>query len=107
MPIRPEERGRYPQNWKDISAAIRARAGNKCEWCGAPNGEPNPITGSKVVLTCAHLDHQPENNDFSNLASLCQRCHLRYDARHHAVNAKRTRDMKKGQLSLPLMEAGR
>lgn len=80
MPIRPENRARYPRNWKQISAAIRERAANKCEWCGARNGEQHPVTGSKVVLTTAHLDHTPEHNDPSNLASLCQRCHNRYDA---------------------------
>lgn len=38
MPIRAENRGRYPGDWKAISAAIRERAGNKCEWCGIANG---------------------------------------------------------------------
>jgi len=39
MPIRPENRSRYPKDWKAISAAIRERAGNRCEACGVPNGE--------------------------------------------------------------------
>lgn len=39
MPIRPENRDRYPADWKAISLRIRARAGQKCEWCNAPNGE--------------------------------------------------------------------
>lgn len=39
MPIRAENRIRYPKNWSDISARIRARAGNKCEDCGVPNYE--------------------------------------------------------------------
>ena len=80
MPIRPENRSRYPADWRHISARIRERAGNKCEWCEASNGEPHPVTGSKVVLTVAHLDHQPENCADDNLAALCQRCHNRYDA---------------------------
>lgn len=37
MPIRPEMKARYPKNWADIRAHIQARAGNKCERCGAPN----------------------------------------------------------------------
>lgn len=48
-----------------------------------------------IVLTTAHLDHDPMNNDESNLKSLCQRCHLRYDAKHHAKNAVRTRRRKR------------
>lgn len=39
MPIRPENRDRYPPDWPDISARVRQEAGNRCEWCRAPNGE--------------------------------------------------------------------
>lgn len=93
MPIKPENRNRYPANWKQIVAKVRERSGNRCEgspnWpdCRAVNGEPHPSTGSKVVLTTAHLDHQPENCDLSNLRHWCQRCHLAYDAQHHAQTA--------------------
>lgn len=38
MPIRPENKDRYPADWKQISLRIRKQAGNKCEWCKAPNG---------------------------------------------------------------------
>ena len=31
MPIRPENRSRYPKDWKAIAASIRERAGNRCE----------------------------------------------------------------------------
>jgi hypothetical protein len=35
----------------------------------------------KVILTVAHLDHDPENWEVSDdrLKALCQRCHLNYD----------------------------
>jgi hypothetical protein len=36
-----------------------------------------------VVLACAHLDHDPGNNALSNLAALCQRCHMLHDAAEH------------------------
>lgn len=36
-----------------------------------------------VVLACAHLDHDPGNNDPANLAALCQRCHMLHDAEEH------------------------
>lgn len=92
MPIRPENRARYPKDWKQISKRIRhERAGNKCEWCPAENGKPHPITGSKVVLTVAHLDHTPENCDDDNLKALCQRCHNRYDAAERARGIKERR----------------
>lgn len=38
MPIRPENRSRYPSDWPRIADAIRARAGDTCECCGVPNG---------------------------------------------------------------------
>lgn len=85
MPIRPENRARYPKNWKAISLSIRQRADWKCEgspaWpdCRAANGMPHPVTGSKVVLTVAHLDHVPENCAPENLKAMCQRCHNTYD----------------------------
>lgn len=47
-----------------------------------------------VVLTVAHLDHQPENNNRANLVALCQKCHLNYDKDHHAQNAAKTRRAK-------------
>lgn len=39
MPIRRENKDRYPKDWPSISARIRQRAGNKCEWCGVQNHE--------------------------------------------------------------------
>lgn len=92
MPIRPENRARYPKNWKAISARIRfERAGGRCECtghcgqdhgdrCPAKHGEAHPDTGAIVVLTTMHLDHEPENCGDDNLLAGCQRCHNRYDA---------------------------
>jgi hypothetical protein len=30
--------------------------------CRVPNYSAHPVTGSKVVLTIGHLDHDPRNN---------------------------------------------
>ena len=37
MPIRPENKARYPRDWKQIRAAILERAGHRCEQCGIKN----------------------------------------------------------------------
>jgi hypothetical protein len=37
MPIRPENKARYPADWIIIRATILERAGHKCEGCGVPN----------------------------------------------------------------------
>lgn len=116
MPIRPENRHRYPTDWKEISLRIRTiRAAGRCEChgecgrgthegrCPNLNGGRAYGTGSKVVLTTAHLDHTPENCDPANLRAFCQGCHLHYDRAHHAETAARTRRTAMeaaGQLSL-------
>lgn len=133
MPVKPENKSRYPMNWKQISEDIRFnRANNRCEVCGVANyavghrdenGSFIPISGNVfadyageglsypslkcltyseakaiadsenencedgqkyivVVLTVAHLDHQPENCDYSNLMAMCQKCHNNYDRKH-------------------------
>lgn len=94
MPIRPENRSRYPRDWKAIAEGIRDRAGSCCEGspaypdCRAQNGQPHPVTSSRVVLTVAYLDHQPENCSPDNLRAWCQRCHNTYDAPTRAANRK-------------------
>ena len=37
MPIRAENKARYPKEWSQISKAIRERAGHQCEGCGVPD----------------------------------------------------------------------
>jgi len=100
MPIKPENKGRYPSNWRDIVAQVRERSGDRCEGspafpdCRADNGKPHPETGSRVVLTTGHLNHEPEDCRLSNLKHWCQRCHLVYDAKHHAQTAYATRKFR-------------
>lgn len=133
MPIKPENRDRYPADWKEIRERILKRAGNCCEQCRIPNGDvivrgidkdvgtfqrfqgdgevyaaddgrllgyckASEYCGNKwtrVVLTIAHLDHVPEHVDDDNLKALCQRCHLVYDAEHHAETSRQTRRSRK------------
>lgn len=94
MPIRKENKDRYPKNWKEIRDKIVKRAKNKCEFCKAKNYEPHPITKSKVVLTVAHLDHTPENCNPKNLRALCQKCHNSYDAKNRAAGIKHRKIIK-------------
>lgn len=115
MPIKPENKKRYPANWKQISEEIRFnRANNRCEVCGIENhttvhsftengetvwrpldigewyfkGCPKTV---KVILTVAHLDHQPENCDPGNLKAMCQKCHNSYDRKHRDKTIKNTK----------------
>ena len=97
----------YPSNWfSEIRPAILARAQHRCEGspaypdCRAVNYQPHPVTGSKVILTIAHLDHDPTHSDPDNLRAWCQRCHLTYDADYHAQNAYTTRRRPKAHRDL-------
>lgn len=104
-------RALYPLDWPAIARRIRARAGDKCEGspmypdCRAEHGQPHPVTGSSVVLTVAHLNHEPADCRDDNLRAWCQRCHLTYDAAHHAKNAARTRRERKGNRELMFEES--
>ena len=60
----------------------------------------NPTKPLKIVLTIAHLDHDINNNQFSNLKALCQKCHLAHDAEHHRKNARETLKLKKGVIEI-------
>lgn len=108
VPIKPENRARYPKDWKAIVAQVRERSGDKCEGspafpdCRAGNGYPHPVTGSNVVLTTGHLNHEPEDCSLSNLKHWCQRCHLVYDSKHHTQTAYRTRKAQANTIELPL-----
>jgi hypothetical protein len=102
MPIKPENKDRYPKNWPEIRERIRKRANDKCEWCGIPNyAWVNRFTREictrdewdaiKIICTTAHLNHIPEDCKDENLVFLCQRCHNRYDAPHRKNTRKKSK----------------
>ena len=111
MPIKTENKDKYPANWPEIRERIRQRAHDLCEWCGVVNhswinrfsreiclqDEEDTI---RVICTVAHLDHNPENNSDDNLAFLCQKCHNNYDRKHR--NQTRRNNKLKGQLKIQL-----
>lgn len=68
--------------------------------------EDNDVLGCVVrlklvrfTLTVAHLDHQPENCDRSNLRAWCSVCHCRYDLKAMPTK-KRLKQEREGQLNL-------
>lgn len=126
----PMNRGDYHSQWPEISRQIREQANQECEFCGRKNGSfgfwdnlgewvsfetltlaianGNDVTPPekfvKTVLTVAHLDHNTRNNDPANLRALCQRCHLRWDATHHAETRRKNKANASGQLTLEVLE---
>ena len=91
----------YSPDWQQIRARILDRAHHKCEGsprypdCRAENYKPHPVTGSKVILTIAHFDHDITNNEDTNLFAWCQRCHLTHDNTLHKRHATTTRWKKR------------
>lgn len=107
MPIRPENKDRYPADWDEISLDVRKAAGWRCVClgecrrpalhldpvdgrCRNRQGQPAYGTRSRVVLTVGHRNHLPEDCRLENLAAWCQGCHLHYDIDHHAQTRQRT-----------------
>lgn len=106
MPIGPENLRLYPKDWPAISRSIRDRSGGQCECrgecglhhdrrCDERHCQPAQWARGRVVLTVAHLDHDPGNCDPANLRAMCQRCHNRYDQPQRQANARRTRRGRK------------
>jgi len=134
MPIRPENRARYPKDWKAIGLRIRnERAAGQCEcagecgvdhekeWdesgidlcdfhgarCPARNGTSHPITQGKVVLTVAHLPgREIEQCGDDDLKAMCQRCHNRMDApmRRQGIQQRAKAKLATGDLLQSLTE---
>lgn len=99
---------RYHQDWNDIiRPEILKRDKYRCTKCGAEHkqayvfdedGSKHKIPDNeikewkkygdkayKVFLQIAHLDHDPNNNNYSNLASMCVKCHLKNDTQHRIM----------------------
>jgi len=125
MPIRPENRGRYPVAWPAIRLRILARSGEvrddsgailqeaRCEGCGVVNhawiirdGDhyeytfPEEEGAVRIILTIAHLDHVPEHCEDANLRAWCQRCHNGYDAPSRAAGKRKRAEAGQGLLAL-------
>lgn len=77
--------------WKD---AREAAAG----WYYEQGEDGRPPT--VIVLTVAHLNHDPQDCRPENLRAWCQRHHLAYDHDLHRANAQATRRARAGTLEL-------
>lgn len=68
----------YPDGWPEFARQVKDEAGWKCERCGHPDD-----LESGHVLTVHHLTmnkSQPFTDRWA-FAALCQRCHLKIQAR--------------------------
>ncbi len=99
----PIDRSRYPVNWREISWAVKEAADWTCQVCGQECARPGErVTDWSRVLTVAHLDQNPANNDPANLAALCVRCHLAHDREFNRRKRLRTLALRRAGATLPL-----
>jgi 5-methylcytosine-specific restriction endonuclease McrA len=68
--------GQYPPNWPEIARQVKEAAGWRCIRCGHPDD-----TQAGYMLGVHHLDLDKSNCAWWNLLALCQRCHLRIQAK--------------------------
>ena len=104
----PIIRARYPDNWESLALQIKHQAQWCCQQCQRPCRQPSELLADflervkrwrqgqtplpakfeaaprRYLLTVAHLDQQPSNQDPSNLKALCTVCHLQFDSRFRA-----------------------
>lgn len=68
--------GAYPPEWPAIARQVKEDANWCCVRCGHPH---DPATGH--TLTVHHLDNNKSNVRWHNLVALCQKCHLKIQAK--------------------------
>jgi 5-methylcytosine-specific restriction endonuclease McrA len=119
----PIIRARYPNDWEAIALRIKHEANWCCQQCQRPCRQPSEPLATfltrvkqwrqqqsprpakfeaaprRYLLTVAHLDQQPSNQDPENLKALCTVCHLKFDSRFRAKQ-KQLKAEFYGQLSI-------
>jgi hypothetical protein len=69
--------------WDKAARTWRNGHGRELHRLPPPEVWNHGLQVTRVVLACAHLDHDPTNNRPRNLAALCQRCHMIHDRSEH------------------------
>lgn len=120
MPLTRAQWAAYPEDWPLLSWNIIVnRAGGRCECGGECAGDPGHLDDDvrcrnrhgqprwrgqpwqrPVILSAAHLDHDPPSRDLDFILVMCESCHLRYDSTHHAATRRANRERELGLLPL-------
>ena len=97
MPVNPNL---YPENWTSIALSVKKAAKWQCTCCGKkcyePGKRPENLKRSEWTadtLQVHHRNHDPSQNQVSNLQAVCAVCHLN-------LHRGRYSPVSEGQLSL-------
>lgn len=103
MPNKSNNQHLKPAEFKQIRELVLKRAHNRCEFCGVSNGlcVTEGHGWYPVVLSIAHLDCDPTNNDPSNLRALCQRCFRKFDSKTVAYSNEKIKSHTDKTLEIP------
>ena len=66
----------YPENWKEVAEEVKDRAHWQCVRCDHIHERE-----TWHILTVHHFDGDKRNCEWWNLLALCQRCHLKVQAK--------------------------
>jgi hypothetical protein len=121
MTISPKDRRElYPLNWGAISWMVLERAEWRCQChgeCGrlvehlhradgrCRNRHGQPRWGGQpwqrpVILSAAHLDHDPSSRDLGSILAYCESCHLSFDQPQHLATRRANREAALGLMPL-------
>jgi len=76
--------------WDEVDSAWRDGRGRRLKRSPALPAPLADLPTTLVILACAHIDHDPTNNDGRNLMAFCQRCHLEHDRQDNRRRRWRT-----------------
>lgn len=84
MPIKPENRARYPKNWRtEIVPAVRARSGGRCECLGECGIQHGPYAHSRCLRINGEFGYRDKRTDeWVQLAEDASRLDMRTEVAH-------------------------
>lgn len=87
----------YPAGWPDIAREIKEACDWCCLECGKQCRRPGEFyLGWEYELAAAHICQDYEG-EAVNVAALCGRCHLAFDAGHSWIARQRRERWRRGQ----------
>ena len=96
----PIDSSLYPENWPELALIVKENSNWCCGCCGKKCYKPGEIPENLArsqwtanILQVHHRNHDPSQNQLSNLQAVCAACHL-------DLHRSRYSPVSEGQLKL-------